>query len=115
MSECNLKVEQKAKKKKTNKTKRAVVTSWKLPADSCKPEAAGARPKVGGAVAAVVVGDALGAAEVLGQEVELVHGGLEGQLMQSLLRRARGLWGEGWKAKRKHEQHPELIFSKCLC
>lgn len=47
-------------------------------------------------MAAVVVGDALGAAEVLGQEVELVHGGLEGQLMQSLLRGAGGLWREGW-------------------
>lgn len=46
-------------------------------------------------MAAVVVGDALGAAEVLGQEVELVHGGLEGQLMQSFLRGAGGLWREG--------------------
>lgn len=46
-------------------------------------------------MAAIIVSDALGAAEVLGQEVELVHGGLEGQLMQSFLRRARGLWMEG--------------------
>lgn len=66
-------------------------------------------------MAAVIVGDALGAAEVLGQEVELVHGGLEGQLMQSFLRRARGLWREGWSEKRQHEQHPELILYKCLC
>lgn len=46
---------------------------------------------MGGAAAPVVVCDALGAAEVLGQEVELVHGGLGGQLVQPLLRRAGGL------------------------
>lgn len=57
------------------------------------PEAAGARAHVWRAPAAVVVRDALRAAEVLGQEVQLVHGGLEGQLVQALLRRARRLQG----------------------
>ena len=48
------------------------------------PEAAGAGSHVGGAPA-LLVGDAL-RAEVLGEEVELVRRGLEGQLVQLLLR-----------------------------
>lgn len=54
------------------------------------PEAPRARPNVR-RPASVVVCHALRAAEVLGQEVQLVHGGLEGQLVQTLLRRARRL------------------------
>lgn len=49
----------------------------------CVPEAAGARPH-GGRSPALFVSDALGA-EVLGEEVQLVRGGLEGQLVQLLL------------------------------
>lgn len=49
------------------------------------PEAPGARAHVRRSSAAVVVRDALCAAEVLGQEVQLVHGWLEGQLVQPLL------------------------------
>lgn len=52
------------------------------------PEAPGPRANVRGAAAAVVVRDALGAAKVFGQEVQLVHGGLERQLVQPLLGRA---------------------------
>jgi hypothetical protein len=48
------------------------------------PEAAGARPHGRDAAALVRPPDALGA-EVLGQEVQLVGGGLEGQLVQLLL------------------------------
>ena len=48
------------------------------------PEAPGARPHEGG-VASVLVRDALGA-EVFGEEVQLVRRGLEGQLVQLLLR-----------------------------
>lgn len=52
------------------------------------PKAAGPRANVRGAAATVVVRDALGAAKVFGQEVQLVHGGLERQLVQPLLGRA---------------------------
>ncbi len=52
------------------------------------PEASRARADVRRASAPVVVCDALGAAEMLGQEVQLVHGRLEGQLVQTLLGRA---------------------------
>ncbi len=48
------------------------------------PEAAGARSHGGGA-ASLLVRDALGA-EVFGEEVQLVWGRLEGQLVQLLLR-----------------------------
>lgn len=48
------------------------------------PEAAGARSH-GGGTASLLVRDALGA-EVLGEEVQLVRSGLEGQLVQLLLR-----------------------------
>lgn len=40
------------------------------------------------AAASVIIRDALCAAKVLGQEVQLVHGRLEGQLVQTLLGRA---------------------------
>lgn len=56
------------------------------------------------AAAPVVVGDALGAAKVLGQEVQLIHGGLEGQLVQPLLRRAGGLEGEEEREKEEKEK-----------
>lgn len=49
----------------------------------CVPEAAGAWPH-GWRPPALFVRDALGA-EVLGEEVQLVCGGLEGQLVQLLL------------------------------
>lgn len=52
---------------------------------SLLPEAPGARADVRRSPAAVVVRDALRAAKVLGQEVQLVHGWLEGQLVQALL------------------------------
>lgn len=55
------------------------------------PEAPGARPHSGGAAPPILIRDALGAAKVLGQEVQLVQGGLVGQLVQALLRRAGGL------------------------
>lgn len=48
------------------------------------PEAAGARSHGGGA-ASLLICDALGA-EVFGKEVQLIWGGLEGQLVQFLLR-----------------------------
>lgn len=49
------------------------------------PEASGARTDVRRAAPAVVVCDALCAAKMLGQEVQLIHGWLEGQLVQTLL------------------------------
>lgn len=52
------------------------------------PEAPGARADVRGAAATVVVRDALRAAKVFGQEVQLVHRWLERQLVQPLLGRA---------------------------
>lgn len=52
------------------------------------PKAPGARANVRGAAATVVVRDALRAAEVFRQEVQLVHGWLERQLVQPLLGRA---------------------------
>lgn len=58
------------------------------------PEAPRARTDVRRASAPVIVRDALCAAKVLGQEVQLVHGRLEGQLVQTLLGRAGWLQRE---------------------
>jgi len=52
---------------------------------SLSPEASRARADVRWASAPVVIRDALGAAKVLGQEVQLVHGRLERQLVETLL------------------------------
>ena len=57
------------------------------------PEAPRARPHCRGAAAAILVCDALGAAEVFGEEMELIHGGLVGQLVQTLLGGAGRLGG----------------------
>lgn len=53
------------------------------------PKASRARADMWRSSSAVVVCDALCAAKVLGQEVQLVHGWLEGQLVQTLLGGAR--------------------------
>lgn len=52
------------------------------------PEAPGARANVRRTAAAIVVRDALRAAKVFRQEVQLVHRWLERQLVQPLLGRA---------------------------
>lgn len=57
------------------------------------PEAPRARPHGRRAAAAILVCDALGAAEMFGEEMELVHGGLVGQLVQTLLGGAGRLGG----------------------
>ena len=61
--------------------------------DAGPPEAPRARPHRRGAAATILIRDALGAAEVFGEEVELVHGGLVGQLVQALLGGAGRLGG----------------------
>lgn len=51
------------------------------------PETARARPNIR-RPPSIIIGDALCAAEMFGQKVQLVQRGLKGQLMQPLLRRA---------------------------
>lgn len=63
---------------------------------SLLPETPGARAHVRRSPATVVVRDALRAAKVLGQEVQLVHGWLEGQLVQAFL-------GGAWRLQRHSE------------
>lgn len=65
------------------------------------PETPRAGPHGGGAAATILVRDALGAAEVFGQKVQLVHRGLVGELMKALLGGAGGLGESG-------ESEPEL-------
>lgn len=58
------------------------------------PEASRTRADVWRTSPPIVVCDALCAAKVLGQEMQLIHGWLKGQLVQTLLRRAGRLEGE---------------------
>lgn len=69
------------------------------------PQATGTGAQMGRAASPFVVGDALRAAEMLGEEVQLLQGGLVGQL---LLGGARGLgeamegsWGETRPRRRR--------------
>lgn len=83
---------------------------------ACAPQTPRARPHMRWSPA-VVISDALSAAEVFGQEVQLVQCGLERQLMQPLLRRAGRLKRRHNRVRNHIIQDTRLYFTwdqKCL-
>ncbi len=82
----------------------------------CAPQTPWARPHMRWSPA-VVISDALSAAKVFGQEVQLVQCGLERQLMQPLLRRAGRLKKQHNRVRNNIIQNTRLYFTwdkRCL-